>query len=109
MSKFEDLIERVEEWAEQKGIHEGAWLPQYGKFTEEASEMFDELIAMDYEVYAEPTDELKEEFGDVLVTLIILAQRVGLDLTESLEIATEKISRRTGRLINGQFVKDDEV
>ena len=55
-------------------------MAQCGKFTEESSEMFDELIAMDYEVYAEPTDELKEEFGDVLVTLIILAQRVGLEL-----------------------------
>ena len=107
MSKFEDLIEAVEEWSEEKGIHEGAWLPQYGKFTEEASEMFDELIAMDYETYAEPTEELKEEMGDVLATLIILAQRVGLDLTECLEIALDKISRRKGKLINGLFVKDE--
>ena len=79
MSKFEDLIERVEDWAEQKGIHEGAWLPQYGKFTEESSEMFDELIAMDYEVYAEP--ELTNSRSLAMCwTLIILAQRVGLEL-----------------------------
>lgn len=106
MSKFEDLVGLVEEWSEDKGIHEGAWLPQFGKFTEEASEMFDELILMEQDSYSEPSDELKLEMGDVLVTLIILAQRVEVDLSECLEMSYDKIKGRTGQVIGGLFVRD---
>ena len=44
--------------------------------------------------------------GDIMVTLIIQAKMQGLSLEECLESAYNVITKRTGRMINGQFVKD---
>lgn len=44
--------------------------------------------------------------GDQLVTLIIGAHMNGLNLIDCLESAYNVISKRTGKMINGQFVKD---
>lgn len=50
--------------------------------------------------------DIHMELGDVVVTLIILADMYGTDLTECLEIAYDKIAARQGiSLTNGVFVK----
>ena len=41
-----------------------------------------------------------------MVTLIIQAKMQDLSLEECLESAYNVITKRTGRMINGQFVKD---
>jgi hypothetical protein len=45
--------------------------------------------------------------GDILVTLIIQAKMQGVSLETCLEGAYNIISKRTGKMINGQFVKDE--
>jgi NTP pyrophosphatase (non-canonical NTP hydrolase) len=63
----------------------------------------DELIqAIENNDRAEVIDAL----GDILVTIIIQAEMQGLSLTRCLESAYNVISKRTGKMINGQFVKD---
>jgi hypothetical protein len=42
------------------------------------------------------------------VTLIIQAKMQGLDLNECLGSAYNVISKRTGKMVNGTFVKDAE-
>ena len=46
--------------------------------------------------------------GDVAVTLIILAELQGLDLTECLEVAYGVIKERKGSMRGGVFVKEVE-
>jgi hypothetical protein len=41
-----------------------------------------------------------------MVTLIIQAKMQALSIEQCLESAYNVISKRTGRMINGQFVKD---
>mgnify|MGYP001814076701 CR=1 FL=1 len=53
--------------------------------------------------------EIIDAMGDIMVTLIIQAKMQGLKLEECLESAYNVISKRTGKMINGQFVKDIEV
>ena len=45
--------------------------------------------------------------GDVLVTLIIVAEQLGLTLTECLAVAYLEIKDRKGRLVNGTFIKEE--
>jgi NTP pyrophosphatase (non-canonical NTP hydrolase) len=47
-----------------------------------------------------------DALGDILVTIIIQAEMQGLKLEECLESAYNVISKRTGKMINGTFVKD---
>jgi NTP pyrophosphatase (non-canonical NTP hydrolase) len=47
--------------------------------------------------------------GDILVTLIILSAQLDIDLTECLEMAYQKISKRKGKTIDGLFVKEEDL
>jgi NTP pyrophosphatase (non-canonical NTP hydrolase) len=51
-------------------------------------------------------DEVKDAYGDILVTIILGAELSGLDIEDCLQSAYDIISKRTGKMINGQFVKD---
>ena len=50
--------------------------------------------------------EIEDALGDILVTIIIQAEMQGLKLTECLESAYNVIAKRTGKMVDGQFVKD---
>ncbi|NQY42389.1 MAG: nucleotide pyrophosphohydrolase, partial [Legionellales bacterium] len=50
--------------------------------------------------------EIKDAMGDIMVTLIIQAKMQGMSLEECLESAYNVIAKRTGKMVNGQFVKD---
>jgi len=47
-----------------------------------------------------------DAIGDITVTLIIQAEMQGLDFQDCLQAAYDVISKRTGKMIDGQFVKD---
>jgi NTP pyrophosphatase (non-canonical NTP hydrolase) len=59
------------------------------------------------EVHGGDVDRVRDEMGDVLVTLAIQANLWGLSLTECLDEAYNKINVRTGHMIDGVFVKDE--
>ena len=90
----------VEHWAEEKGILAKATpLAQALKTLEETTELCTAINSDDRE-------EIIDAMGDIMVTLIIQAKMQGLSLEKCLESAYNVISKRTGRMINGQFVKD---
>ena len=97
---FNELRVNVVQWAKDKGI----LIPENShkqalKMVSEVGELCDELIKQDKKAF-------KSEFGDVLVTLIILAKQTDVDLRECLQIAYNKIKDRTGVNLNGTFIKD---
>ena len=49
---------------------------------------------------------LKDAIGDTLVTIIVQAHQLDLDVTECLGIAYEEIKNRKGKMINDNFVKE---
>jgi NTP pyrophosphatase (non-canonical NTP hydrolase) len=50
--------------------------------------------------------EIEDALGDILVTIIIQAEMQGLKLVDCLESAYNIISQRTGKMVDGQFLKD---
>ena len=50
--------------------------------------------------------EIEDALGDILVTIIIQAEMHELSLVDCLESAYNVISKRTGKMVDGQFVKD---
>lgn len=110
---FEQLRENVEKWANDKDLlHEENAEKQFMKFMEE---VFEFKTEMDFysgkcEVFSSVSKNLmKEEMGDIFVTLIVLCKQLGIDCVECLEMAYEKISKRKGKTINGIFIKEEDL
>ena len=90
----------VENWAEEKGILSKATpIKQAMKTQEELTELINAILDNN-------RDEVIDGLGDLMVTLIIQAKMQDLSLEECLESAYHVISKRTGKMVNGQFVKD---
>jgi NTP pyrophosphatase (non-canonical NTP hydrolase) len=101
MRSYGELEALVIAWAAQKGILEnGTPRAQAGKTEEEVQELIDAIDT-------DNKEEVIDALGDILVTIIIQAEMQGLKLTECLESAYNVISKRTGKMVGGQFVKDD--
>lgn len=123
--KFEQLQEKVLEWADDKDLlHSKNADVQFGKFIEEVFEFkteFDvwklyksfkhnEKIEQDFSIEeVKRWKNLKLEMGDIFVTLIILCEQLEIDPVVCLEMAYEKISKRKGKTINGTFVKSEDL
>ena len=98
---------RVYNWAKDKGLLDDCQpLKQLGKTQEELTELRDEVLLCEQKAYTADFGAVKEELGDVLVTLNVLACQLGLNLDECLGIALDKIEKRSGKMVNGTFVKD---
>ena len=104
---FEDIREKVLDWSFKKKLFDPE--KQYTKFTEEVGE-FEEAWE-EYRKNPIPENELAMmmEFGDILVTLIILASQLRIDPIECLNLAYFKIKDRKGKTIDGTFVKEEDL
>jgi NTP pyrophosphatase (non-canonical NTP hydrolase) len=101
MKDYFELECAIEVWAEEKGILAKATpIKQAMKTQEELTELCNAILNDDKE-------EIKDAIGDIVVTLIIQAKMQGLTIEECLNTAYDVISKRTGQMINGQFVKDN--
>jgi NTP pyrophosphatase (non-canonical NTP hydrolase) len=100
MKDFFELEVLIEEWAKEKGILDKATpIKQALKTLEEITELCNAIVNND-------SEEIKDAIGDIIVTLIIQAKMQGITIEECLNAAYDVISKRTGKMINGQFVKD---
>lgn len=88
------------DWAEKRGLIDiGNERNQLIKTYEELGEVSRALLKNDREA-------LIDGLGDVMVTLIIFARIKGLTLEHCLEQAYNVIKDRTGKTVNGVFIKD---
>lgn len=97
------LVKAVEEWSIDKGLHNGNSFTQYAKSSEEMGEVAAALCRND-------TEALRDGIGDVVVTLVILAQQNNMTLQECLEQAYGEIKDRKGVMSkDGSFIKESDL
>ena len=93
-------FDKIRDWAEDKGIYtKGDPKTQYIKLMEEAGETGRAILKQD-------DAEIKDGIGDMVVVLTNLAELCGFTIEECVESAYDVISKRTGKMNNGTFVKD---
>ena len=99
----QQLIDNVRSWGEDKGITgtrgKATVVSQLLKLLEEVEEIQQAIKTNDIE-------ELADGIGDSTVVLILLAERAGLKYEDCLQGAYDIISKRTGKMVDGTFVKD---
>ncbi len=102
-NSMNNLIKQVEQWSIDKGLDKGNSFTQYAKSSEEMGEVAAALCRNDI-------DELRDGIGDVIVTLVILAQQNNMTLYECLEQAYGEIKGRTGVMSkDGSFIKTEDL
>jgi len=117
------LIDNVRQWFHDKGIIENSNpLKQLEKTIEEIIETRDAAVKLDWltqydsidarfskvALQQELTHELKDGIGDTLVTLIGVCEMYEFSLEECLQQAYDVISKRSGKMIDGKFVKENK-
>lgn len=99
---MDELITKVEQWAKDKGLDQAQSSKQMLKTVEEVGEVAAALARKD-------EHGLRDGIGDVVVTLIILAMQNDMDLYECLNQAYNEIKGRTGKMVDGVFVKSSDL
>ena len=103
--KYEELQKKVIQLAKDRNIFENSTaIKQIHKTREE---LYETLRALrDLEDGKESMLDVADGIGDMLVTIILLANIVGLDSVDCLEDAYEEIKNRKGKMVDGFFVKE---
>jgi len=96
------MFENIRLWGKEKGILTiGDARTQYIKLQEECGELAKALLNDD-----EP--EVIDAIGDIVVVLTNLASLRGHHIESCIASAYKVINKRTGKMVNGTFVKDED-
>ncbi len=99
----DNIFNCIREWADERGLYEkGDPKTQYIKLMEEAGEVGRAILKQD-------TNEIIDGIGDMVVVLTNLAELHGITIEECIQEAYNVISKRTGKMVNGTFVKDQPI
>jgi NTP pyrophosphatase (non-canonical NTP hydrolase) len=95
--------ENILAWAEPKQLlkPENA-ITQLAKLTEEVGELAQAILKGN-------KNGQKDALGDIRVVIAILAYQLGFDIDECEQFAYNQIKNRTGKTINGTFVKQEDL
>ena len=98
--KTSERFDLIRDWAATRGLYQqGNPHTQYVKLQEEAGELAKALLKNDQ-------PEIVDAIGDMVVVLTNLAHLQGYDIEYCIDEAYKVIATRTGKMINGTFVKD---
>jgi len=98
---FDKLEDTVAKWHRDRNLIDGSTdLRQMKKLFEEVNELHIDVLN---------GSDLRDELGDCLVVLINIATRNNFSLYEALEYSFSKIKDRKGKMIDGIFVKEEDL
>ena len=91
-------------WARERELNDP--VKQTLKTLAEAGELADAVCKSDLPNKQDNLAEIIDAIGDIEVCLTILKNQLGLTQDFPLQSAYDVISKRTGKTINGTFIKD---
>tara|TARA_R110000823_G_scaffold42035_1_gene110339 strand:- start:221 stop:679 length:459 start_codon:yes stop_codon:yes gene_type:complete len=96
------MFNEIRAWAQERGLYaKGDAKTQYLKLIEEAGELGRAILKNDLA-------EQEDAIGDMVVVLVNLSELIDIPIEQCIESAYDVISKRTGKMVNGTFVKDEK-
>ena len=99
---MKQTIKNIEQWFYDRNLHTQDPRIQLTKTIEELGELASAINKND-------RIEQIDAIGDVTVTLIGIAIQLNLDYQTCVQVAYNEIKDRKGKLINGVFVKEEDL
>lgn len=96
------LTENIEQWAKDRNLDIADPSKQTLKLGEEFGELCQGLVKSNF-------DQVIDSIGDMYVVLTILSMQLGVDLGYCAQVAYDEIADRKGKMINGVFVKEEDL
>lgn len=98
---LEDLEYLIKNWHKDRNLIDGSTdKDQFLKLIQEVGELSDNLCK---------GNDVRDDIGDIIVVLINIAARNNINLTECMLMAYTDIKDRTGMMIDGVFVKQQDL
>ena len=98
----DDRFQKIRDWAGERGLYtKGDTKTQFAKLVEETGELAQAILKKD-------DAEFADAIGDMVVVLTNMAHLGGTTIEKCIDSAYEVISKRTGKMVNGTFVKDEK-
>lgn len=101
-TETDDITELIKKWAIDRNVVLGDIKAQMVKLLEEAGELAEGINK-------NKQDLIIDSIGDTYVVLVILCMQLGLDINDCIKAAYEEIKDRKGKLVNGLFVKEEDL
>ena len=98
----QSLENKVKQWIRDRNIHAQDPLVQIAKLYEEVNELHQAMIKED-------ETEIIDALGDIQVVLTSISLQLDIELSKTLEVAYNVIKERKGKMINGTFVKLEDL
>lgn len=95
-------VELIKKWAEDRNLQTGNPQGQIMKLLEESGELASGVAKNN-----EPV--IKDSVGDIFVVLTVLCLQLDIDIEECIDLAYNEIKDRKGKLIDGVFVKEEDL
>lgn len=100
---MEKSIDKVKQWAAERNIIVGSdSKTQVLKLMSEVGELADNINKK------ADREQIKDDIGDCLVVLTIIATQQGLSLKECIDHAYDEIKHRRGIMLEGVFIKESD-
>ena len=95
-------VENIQQWVIDRNLQTQDPKIQMCKVVEELGELAKAINKNDQKNHI-------DGIGDTVVTLICISMQLGLDFNDCLDFAYNEIKDRKGKLINGTFVKENDL
>ena len=97
-----ELTDLIKIWAMDRGLDIADPNKQMLKLMEEVGELAQGMAKGNRE-------QVIDSVGDVYVVLTILSMQIDLDIEDCIEQAYVEIADRKGKMVNGVFVKEEDL
>lgn len=99
--KVDNMVSLIKTWHHDRNLIEGSTdKDQVLKLMQELGELSDSVCKI---------KDIRDDLGDMLVVMINIMERNNLTMTECLEVAWDDIKDRKGRMVDGIFVKEEDL
>lgn len=99
---MQKLTYAIRKWATERNLHNADPNKQVLKLGEEFGELCEGMAKGN-------PHQIEDSIGDMFVVLTILAMQLNVSIERCVEVAYDEIKDRQGRLVNGVFVKEEDL
>ena len=96
-----ELVSNIKNWHRDRNLIEGSSdKDQTLKLLQELGELSDSVCK---------GKDIRDDLGDMLVVMINIMERNSLEMSDCLEVAWNDIKDRKGKMVDGIFVKEEDL